>query len=397
MVNGLTFGSEMEAQVLGQNFDIRRYCGIPGNELFVPEVNPVHIIETNSNIANNVNELNRQLYSLLQTLASDVTASGDLFYGGSTVFDAHEEVLPLRYRTTSMSNSLGELFKRVSSQQTIVGIPFGQEEMGFEMMRYFESMAPIVLAMSASSPYAFEQGELVDTGFQSRRIALYNEMFRFLPSDILGVNPASIHDLETYEGHRRTITDLVRKHVDSGHFDVNMVELQNGGHLPINLEPHQSYQWVRIRPDHRNEDTNTAYTLEVRTPDAPLTFDKIQMINELYAGIAYYVQKYGTGNMIFPTSGSNEDLLVASREGLDAQINGQSVRVIIPKILEYATKGLELHGSNNEAEHMNRVVQDILINGNDATYIRHLVEEQSYDVHQLREQMSGMYLESLGV
>ncbi len=89
-------------------------------------------------------------------------------YGGSSLLKSVRGITPRWYRTTALSQTCGFGLLDITSQQIIMGIP--DEQFGFELYNFFRAINPIIIAMSASSPYAYKEDRLEDTLGESRRI-----------------------------------------------------------------------------------------------------------------------------------------------------------------------------------------------------------------------------------
>ncbi len=336
----------------------------------VHEINPHHVVELNVSLVENVADLNDIAAKLIKNLSDFAENLDGEVYGGSSVLEDVSDVEPRRYRTTSLSESCARGFLDITSQQIVLGV--NDEELGFELFNYLRNINPVFLALSASSPYAVKNGVLEDVRVLSRRIFQYEKICRFFPSNMWRDVP-EITSLEEYFSHLQRISDEVNRRYSSGELDCNDKEAAK--FLPFDrLEPHQIYWPIRLRPDHRNIETGgkSVFSLEIRIPDMPTTVQRIQMINSFVMGIAYFVADHGSANLQKPFNGSYEDLRIAAKNGLRGEINNIKIAKVTDFLTGIAIGGLEERSFFKEANLLGKMIEKILVDGNDAELIREL-------------------------
>ncbi len=343
----------------------------------VPEVNPRDVAELNVSMAPDITALNERLYTDVERLISTAESLGGMVYGGAAVFADVSGVEPKRHRTTSMSETLAHGFLDITSQQVVLGI--ADAGLGFELYQLFRRANPVFIALTASSPYRMKGNAIVDTGNDSRRIEQYKNLCSFLPAAMWSEAP----DLHSLEGHRawlQKVSRQLKERLEGDLMDANWEELRkarsngNGNHsyYPFDvLEPHQVYCFVRVRPDHRTIEKGgkSLFSLELRVPDMPATRERMQMLNALVVGLAYYAADHGVAAIPQPYSGSFQELETAARHGLDAEINGIPVRRAATYLQKFAARGLEGRGYHAETKRFD-LMEQILMQGNDASLIR---------------------------
>lgn len=339
------------------------------------EVNPRDLIELNVSFAGNAAELNAAVEKDVAALIENAEAAGGEIYGGASLLEDVTDVEPLRYRTTSLSEACAAGLLDITSQQIVLGVT--DEALGFELYNFFRHVNPALIALTASSPYTYRNGDLRNTGNASRRIAQYEQLCRYFP---LGMwrNMPDLKSLDEYEAIRRKISDEVNEKLHAGQLDANWAELKktrsngngNFSYEPFALlEPHQIYWGVRVRPDHCNLEKGgrSVFSLELRVPDMPTTVSRMQMLNALVAGLSYYIADHGNLPHFF--DGSFDGLKIAAQYGLNASINGFGMRTAIENLRHYAAKGLSERGFSAECSRFD-TMENVLTYGNDADLIR---------------------------
>lgn len=344
----------------------------------VHEINPRDVIELNVSLKKDVRELNERAEDLIRKLQKEVYSLGGYVYGGSSLLADVSGVSPRRYRTTSLSDSCAEGFLDITSQQIVLGVT--DEELGFELFNYLKNINPVLLALSASSPYRVRDDVLEEVGALSRRVSQYEKLCKFFPKEMWREVP-EVNSLKEYFEHLQSISDEVNRRHDAGEMDSNETELQK--FLPFErLEPHQIYWPVRIRPDHGNIESggSSVFSLEVRILEMPTTIERLQMMNNFVLGIAYNIADYGDVDLFEPFNGTYEDLEIAAKEGLDGVINGVRIVDALDNLTSTAIKGLEGRGFYQEANFLGQMVNKVIREGNDARLILNLKPESPQEL-----------------
>ncbi|MCD8484316.1 hypothetical protein LRY65_00300 [Candidatus Woesebacteria bacterium] len=331
-----------------------------GNPLeLTGEVNPLDALEMMVSMSATIEALNHGVGASIAYLHSLVESLGGQMYAGSAFLGDVSQREPQWYRTTSLSRTLGEGFLSIGSQQLVLGIAregAGTEEsgenFGFALYNFLRSLSPIVLALSASSPYSSQNGALVDTNQESFRPGRYAQMSQYLPQRMF--QTPVLHSLEEYFQHLQTVSDEVNVAIERGQLD-SVPQLQQ--HLPFTtLEPHQIYSWVRIRPDHANADS--VFSLEVRIADIAHRVETILALNAFIGGLAYYATDSGFDELrriVAPLQLDNRDTLNAALQktalqGLQTKFGplgrGTSLATMATKLTKLATQGLVQRGQS---------------------------------------------------
>ena len=333
----------------------------------VHEINPKNVIELNVSLKKDVRELNERASDLIRKLQQEAHDLGGRIYGGSSLLEDVSNVSPRRYRTTSLSDSCAEGFLDITSQQIVLGV--NDEELGFELFNYLKNINPVLLALSASSPYRVRENILEEVGAQSRRISQYEKLCRFFPEEMWR-NIPEINSLEEYFSHLQNISNEVNRRHSAGELDSNEEALAK--FLPFErLEPHQIYWPVRIRPDHGNIESggSSVFSLEVRILEMPTTIEKLQMMNNFVLGISYYIADYGSDDLFSPFDGSYEELQIAANEGLQGEIKGVKILDAVDALTSIAIRGLEERNYHYEANFLGQMIGKVIQEGNDAQLI----------------------------
>ena len=350
-----------------------------------PEVNQRDVVELNVSLHRSVQSLNEGLDTEVNKLRELTERHGGALYGGSSLLASVRDLEPQWYRTTSLSTACAKNLLNITSQQFIIGVR--DEQAGFALYNFFRTIGPILVALSASSPFSYEEktGSLRDTGFASRRMPQYAKVGTHLPQSMWYHTP-QLHSLAEYELARSNTSSEIIRLANEGLLDANWPELtktrQNSNgkyqYWPFTLlEPHQLYWSVRIRPDHRREQDHCPFSIEIRMADIPTTIQRMQMLNSVVFGAAQAITQ--GSHTDFPLQGSYEELFSAARSGFETRIRGTALREYASCLVELARKGLE-----HETTQLSRLdfADRVIAQGNDAMIIR----EQGYKTAaQLRE------------
>jgi gamma-glutamyl:cysteine ligase YbdK (ATP-grasp superfamily) len=379
-----------------------------------PEVNQIDTVELMVSMAADIGILNMRLLEDILTLYTITQRSGGLMYAGSSLLRDTSEREPAWYRSTSLSKQLARGFLNSGSQQLVIGIaPEGGdnnsgEQFGIELYSFLRQLSPIILALSASSPFLYEaNNSLRDSGFESYRPGNYQNMSAQLPFAMF--DTPIISSLDDYHDNLRLASNQVNQLLDAGQLDANLPELyrdrEQGPYAPFDeLAWHQVYSWIRIRPDHANEDS--VFSLEVRIADLANRVELMQAINSFVGGLSYYASRFGfeelqnaVASMNLQDKALNPALLRTARNGLDTRVgtrnNGTTIRQIVPQLAALATEGL-IH-RNIDPTMMNEELNRVLCYGNEATQTRQFVSEQQPTAEQLEQYLILRLLQSLQV
>jgi gamma-glutamyl:cysteine ligase YbdK (ATP-grasp superfamily) len=339
-----------------------------------PEVNLRDVVELNVSLKPDVRSLNRSLPFMVKEVVETGKENGCEIYGGSSVIADTSRLQPREYRTTMLSMSLGRGLLDITSQQVVIGVD--DEDFGFRLYNNFRKINPVLLALSASSPlYVRDGGELGDTEHQSRRIPQYMNMCRRLPTEMYRDEP-KIETMKQYSKRLRNVSDRVNRLFKERKLDANFEAIANRngqGFFPFDqLLPHQLYNPTRIRPDHSNTAIGGAsvMSIELRVCDIPTTTLRMMTLNSFALGLAYYIQETGR-DLDVPDvlNGQFDHLMTAAKFGFDAQVNGQTVGEIARELRVTASQGLKMVGFSEEAQDMDRMVDHVIRQGNDAQRI----------------------------
>lgn len=347
-----------------------RFVGI-GGITTGHEVNERDVIELKVCMRNGIADLNRSLDRDLERLNRAVELEGGSLYGGGAVLADLSKLEPRRFLTTSISERCARNFLGITSQQIVMGVK--DEAFGFELYNMFRRMSPVLLALSASSPFEYLESSLRDTGQHSNRMHKYRELMGIFPERMLESPSINTHD--EYFERLYIISSDVRIRLDAGILDANFEELvkerKNGERVyryyPFeSLEPHQIFWFTRPRPDFRNEESK--FVLEIRTPDTPIRIERMKAVNALILGLSYYIGDYGD-TLNIPFDGTLREMFIAGREGVGAVIGRNSVVDVAEGLVSAAQRGLRNKGYEEEARRLKEML-NIIYNGNDAEEIR---------------------------
>lgn len=389
-----------------------------------PEVNTLNILELLISMATTPDELNHRLGENVFLLSQLAQNTGTQLYGGASLYRNTNHLEPARYRTTSLSETLARNLLDMSSHQVIVGIGHHgsveqSERFGFSLYNTLRALSPLVLALSASSPYRYHQGGLQETNALSKRINQYIQATAYLPHEIL--TTPKLNSLEEYETILQDISDQVTTLLEQGALDENKEELykprENGrAYAPFDrLDPHQLYWLIRPRPDHATGGSATndsLLSLEMRIADTSLTVQRMQAINSFVLGISYYASKNGFDslNAVLAPINSTKNFLQtaqqAAKYGLNASLNthnrnrssdsnsSKTLRSLLPSLIEMAQAGLTDRGQDTTT--MLRELTSIEAHG---THAEAIIEHvQTHDIHnpqELEKALAQVLLQSL--
>lgn len=375
----------------------------------IHEVNRRNIVELMISMAPDVAALNQLAPVVIGQLATIAQGSGGDIYSGSSLFQDTSHHEPTWYRTTSLSERLARGFLDITSQQLVIGVAregrgqMAGETFGLQLYNFLRQLSPVILALSASSPCRYQAGNIIETGYQSRRPARYQEMSKNLPPSMF--TTPQLHSLEEYHAHLQDVSDQVNDRLEAGQLDANVTELYRDRgertYVPFTtLEPHQIYSWVRMRPDHANQ--NSVFSLEVRICDLPAQVETIQALNSFIAGLSYYAARNGFFQLHAAVSelhvterGFLPILLHVAQNGLSAKIgNGRHpLRDFVRPLCRLAIEGLKhrhLPTNSMEAE-----LSRILEQGNDAVRIREFAENKHPSPQELESFLVATLADSL--
>lgn len=346
----------------------------------VHEANPRDLIELNVSLTRNIAELNSRVEDYTKRLVENTERLGGKIYGGSSLLCDISSVEPRRYRTTSLSETCGRGLLDITSQQVVLGV--NDESLGFKLYNFFKNVNPVFLALTASSPYKYKDGNLEDTSYVSRRVNQYEQLCKYFP-ETMWRDMSELHSIDEYTKVLQSISNEVNRRLYNNLLDANWEELtkvRNNGkgkfsYVPFDIiEPHQVYWNIRVRPDHRNIEKGgySLFSLELRIPDMPTTIQRIQMLNSFIVGLAYYIADYDSDNLSRPFNGNYNDLQITSKYGLETKINSTSITHTIENLRDFATRGLEERGYSSESSRFQEILGEVLKYGNDSDLIRRL-------------------------
>ena len=347
---------------VGKPFDISR------------EVNPRDCIEMKVSMAQGLEELNSRLREDMLGLSYRVSKMGGKLYGGGIIFTDTSSLDPVWHRTTALSERCSRGFLKIMSQQITMGV--NNEYLGLELYNFYRKINPIILAMSASSPFEHkDNSHIIDTGFQSVRIAGYRDLLSSFPESML--EAPRLWSKDEYFSAVRDLSSEIKRRVLDGELDSNFDELtkvrrDRGGehsYWPFDkLEPHQIFWFIRPRPDF--EKRQDEFVIELRIPDAPTRVSDAQMINQFVVGLGYYIAKNGSHCINIPFNGTYQELLNVSMHGMNAEIEGTRIKEMVEYLSKYAVRGIRAEGYPKEAESLDISISNLMSSGNGAENLR---------------------------
>lgn len=375
--------NELELFIHGTNFETMR-TSMPLD--LQPEVNRRSMLETTVSLKNNITELNDGVSSKILALNRTAANNGGSIYGGASVMEDVSDVDPMRHKITSVSERLARGFLDIASMQVVIGV--NNERLGFELYDVFRKVSPVLVALSASSPYKYgKDGSLVDTKKSSRRISQYGDMCMYLPETMWKVHP-DISSINQHKQYMRNAASKLVKTIKDGKIDCNWPELTkvrangNGGYsyYPFkSLDPNDVFIFVRPRPDHYNIDNGgkSVMSIELRAMDMPTTVQRMHMLNSFVVGIANVAsnelaagKSMKSYSFMRPLKDSFEELANAAKWGLDSFVSGTKARTLATSLGEVAEEGLRLGGHNGQAKQLKATLGHVIRYGNDADVIR---------------------------
>ncbi len=331
-----------------------------------PEVNPRNVVELNISKKIGLRELNSALDTDISKLIAVADRLDCSVYGGSAVLEPTDGILPRAYRTTLLSKKVGIGMMQIVSQQIVIGA--SSEDFGFRLYNNFSRINPVLLALSASSPRLY--GESANT-HNSRRMQHYEDMFEHLPKMMYRHEP-KMERISEYRRNLQLVSDAVNGLLRKDMVDTDLDRMTNENtFFPFTtLAPHQVYNPTRIRPDHRDtfEGGNSVMSIELRVCDIPTTRFRMQAINTLVVGLAYYLQVNEAIDIPEGLNGGFEVLKKAGKHGINADIGGIRLSEVGASIAKCASEGLFYQGYEIEAKHIIDMVR-YLSNKNDAMII----------------------------
>ena len=293
---GLLFGLELElftvdSDLVPQEMDL---AGLDSH--FIKPEFALEQIELNTDPFSSLLDVRAQLYDTAQRALAAATEQKLLLLPIS-LFDEH----PLRIRTTPryrlLSQHLGRPFTEnapyVASGQVNVGAD--NEQQAFEIFNALRHLLPLLLALSAASPFSHGQ----NSGSAAKRMDTYDAAIGKYP-ELTGLPPI-MHDLGDYA-----------------------VALET---LPVFQHPNMYYKHMRPMPQR-------GVAGEIRCPEVQHTIDRQIALAALTKG---YVLAYLSGEISLPAESSLEPSFAIARTYGD-----MSSRNNIDELLEIARAHLPL-------------------------------------------------------
>ena len=368
---------------------------------FVQEINGMHVVELNSPIKKDVAELNNAVGEYIKQTIRIVENLKGSIRGGAAVLKDVSGVSPNRYLTTSLSEACAQGFKEITSQQIVLGV--NNEKYAFELYNFFRRINPLLLGISASSPYTSVDGRTVQrsqNNAQSVRPQTYQRLLQYFP-DIMKQMPI-LSSLKQYDTIMEQASAEIWTAFEQGRLDTNFEELgrertslKGGSYAKMfksdpRLNSSQVYWAIRPRPEHKTTDLprehpnygDSLFSLELRIPDMPTTPDRMQMLNAFVLGIAYYIADHGRSSIHIPRylDGSINQLESAGLQGLDTKFRERTARQLVGNLMNFAFQGLNERGYFSEAKRMD-LLDTVLTHGNDAQL---MINYRPKDAEQLR-------------
>lgn len=373
-----------------------------GGGLLVSEVNPVHALEVEASMFYDAHSLNTFHRDSIIQIHGTVEDHGGRFYGGGSVLRNTEDILPtILGGTVTLSRSMAEVWKRIGSHQIVIGT-YSEQDL-INTYKVFRFLNPILMAMSASSPFVAMDGVLVDTGFKSIRPHSYKEGARHLPPDMIGT-PPDIELVSDYREYMARMSQAVLRRYYDGQLDVREPEVQRFMTNFQGLSPSQVFPWERIRFDYTSRG---GFALEVRIQDTPITLGRTYDLNVFDVGMVYFMRLFGQEAvqrirqiLSNPDRDAIEDgIFAASKSGLDGRYIDTPVRDLLPEFFYYSRegfKGIKPYGWNKIVARLRRFETDLATTGNDADLLLRLRQEGKIDLanqSQAIELLHGMVLD----
>jgi len=369
------------------------------------ETNRRDMIELLISMKPNLNKLNDGVETLMSDLSKKVEDKNGQIYGGSTVLDKTINLKP-KLADEDLEYLFGSAIKgfmNITSQQVVVGIK--NEKIGWEIYNTAKYLTPLLIALTASSPYSHDQkNSLIKTGWQSIRPAQYEEMFKCFPNsfwrETKQINSISELESELTEVHNDTI-----KYIENGMIlDTKWKELKkertdsNGQKYTYENKIRKSetakvffYWFVRPRLAHEtiSKGGDCVMSLEFRAPDIALNKEYISNVNRFIIGTCNYIANNG-GNTIIEGLNINKNIdvfnqmLECGKYGLNANINSEKASSQIQKLGEYAVQGLKLSNDKYNAHMLTKFLEDVSINGNPADRIQKAFDNKLPSINELK-------------
>ncbi len=334
------------------------------------EVNPRHVVELNISMARSLDELNARLAHDARALHSIARELGIALYGGSNVLETMDDVEYTPYRTACLSRTLGRYLCTVSSLQLVVGIR--DEEVGLRIynnlirMRTIDGQSGLASLLYPSSPLmpscTYSNGELhyakncisqelgnptnsprrrlwcryergIDTfsPMGSNRInTLFQIAIQCLPP--IMVFPREVRKLSDYNTilERATREINIQLNNRTSILDLDWERLQQ--FLPIeHLEPHQVYFWVRLRPDHAENNLGSGFSIEIRITDMPYRLEMMQRTNAILLSV---IHTCATQPFMISESIKHNIVISAMRHALESDWFDEEERLEILRAME---------------------------------------------------------------
>ncbi|PIN75662.1 hypothetical protein COV18_02335 [Candidatus Woesearchaeota archaeon CG10_big_fil_rev_8_21_14_0_10_37_12] len=380
-------GSELEFGLHGANAsDIIARAGLLGlpdhaGTVVEHEVNKDQLVELNGRtsdgyLATDVRALNSGMSALVTRLRETVESTGGVIYGGASLLENTANTETSWARTTSLSQTCANGFKSIMSQQVIVG--FDDELAAIAFFNATRRVHPVLLAMSASSPFVRENGNVRTVG-HSRRPMQYQQLLSRFP-EAMRTQP-HLETVEHYWSIVQGVSDDVLALLDQNLLDANWEELRrgrpDGAYFPFKrFNDSQMYWPTRLRPGHRSD--RSLLSVEIRSPDMPATIERMIAMNNFVFGLAYAGERDGFDCIDgVDGDGTYDQLVPVAKQGLDAIYNNNPVRLHLVRLGRVAQSGLQYRGFIAESEQLGRMLTTILSDGTDADLLRERFNEQS--------------------
>jgi len=369
------------------------------------ETNRRDMLELVVSMDKNLAELNNNLSTLTSDLSKKVESMNGQLYGGSTVL---EKVSDLKPKPASedidcVFGSAIKGFMNITSHQVVVGIK--DEKIGWEIYNTSKYLSPLLIALTASSPYMHNQkGGLENTLNQSIRPLQYQKMFKYFPNsfwketkDIRSIDELK---LELEQVHNSILSYIELGRIPETKWDELRKERKDalGNKYTYEQKIRDSetakvffYWFVRPRLAHEtiSKGGDCVMSLEFRAPDTALNTGYMKNINRFVIGTCNYIANEGGDSIMKDLHIDKRDdvfcqMLECGKYGLNASINSEKAGLQIQKLGKYAIRGLELSNDHYNANLLTDFLEDVRINGNPADRMQKAFNNRTPSVNELK-------------
>ena len=293
-------------------------------------------LELNISKVSDIQVLNQRTYEAFKEISLYCSP-----YGGGIVLDLYPFNSDKRAAEISMHTSKTETQRKtdikifslfggkihnLTSQQVLLGIT--DEKHAMDVYNILRQASPITAAMFAASPLEVtDSGLLIPNSHETIRMQKYLEGAELTSTELIETPPFTcLKDIENQMD--KSTKDLSRK----------------GLNLGSELKYFHTAPMIRLRQDHSDE--TDVCSIEVRTPDTPITLSGVYAVNSFFINLGYCVGSNKLSKILSHLDGRFSEHITAGRYGINSEINGVCIYDTARRLIDISREKSEEIGLN---------------------------------------------------